>query len=309
MISCPAFLIAALAACASRQVAASPQPVPAGQATVATPAPVPATEDAALAGVDLKGLTSEQKTIVVAWARQEVCYCGCPHTVSQCLLEHRTCKHAGRMASLAVGLMRAGARQGDLRKSVSAYYASFDKRSRLDVSQFGPPLGSTSAPIAIVEFSDFTCPYCQMVRPSLEAFVKARTDRVKLFYKPFPIQSHPGALEAAQAAEWARDRGLFWPMHDAMFGDPSAHTPDALAHLAREVGGDPADLRAALEERRYEPRIRASQDEAKKAGIKGTPTLFMNGRMLVLGDYSEEGLERTLRDEEEWIRRGGWERD
>ncbi len=302
-----AFLLAALAAAAPLRDTAAPQ-APA-KASGAAPTPGPAGSDEALPGVDLGGLGPEQKQIVLAWARDAFCYCGCPHTVSRCLREHRTCKHAGRMAALAVRLVRAGAKQGELAKVVDAYYASFDKRSRLDVSQFGPPLGSGSAPVAIVEFSDFTCPYCQMVRPTLEAFVKAHPGRVKLFYKPFPIQGHPGAPDAAQAGEWARDKGLFWPMHDAIFDDPSAHTPDALADLAREVGGDPADLRAALAERRYAAKIRASQDEAKAAGIKGTPTLFMNGRMLVLGDYSEDGLERTLQDEEEWIGRGGWERD
>jgi protein-disulfide isomerase len=297
----PLLLVAALATATPPQGAASTQP--------AVQAPGPAAAEAALPGVDLAGLTQEQKAAVLTWARDEPCYCGCPHTVSQCLLEHRSCKHAGRMAGLAVRLLRAGAKQGDLEKNLTAYYASFDKRARLDVSQFGPPLGSAAAPVAIVEFSDFTCPYCQIIRPSLEAFVKARGDRVKLFYKPFPIQSHPGALDVAQAAEWARGEGLFWPMHDAIFGDPTAHTPDALAELAREVGGDPAKLRVALDERRYAAKIRASQDEAKKAGIKGTPTLFMNGRMLVLGDFSEEGLEHALQDEEEWIRRGGWDHD
>ncbi len=257
----------------------------------------------------MAGLTPEQKSIVLAWARDEFCYCGCPHTVAQCLREHRTCKHAGRMAWLAVSLVRSGAKLADVRRNVSAYYASFDKRAKIDVAQFGPPLGSPSAPVALVEFSDFTCPYCQMVRPALESFVKARADRVKLFYKPFPIQSHPGAFETALAAEWARDAGLFWPMHDAIFSDPTAHGLDALADLAKDVGGDPVKMRAAVSQRRYDAKIRASQEEAKKAGIKGTPTLFVNGRMLVLSDFSDDGLERALQDEEEWMKRGGWERD
>ncbi len=302
-----AFLIAALAAVPLSGNAASPQPAPSAAASGAAPAG--ATVEDALPGVDLAGLTAEKKSIVLAWAREEFCYCGCPHTVAQCLREHRTCKHAARMATVAVRLAQAGANLADIRKNVSAYYASFDKRAKLDVAQFGPPLGSASAPVSLVEFSDFTCPYCQMVRPALESFVTARADRVKLFYKPFPIQSHPGALDAAQAGEWARAAGLFWPMHDAIFSDPTAHGPDALAELAREIGGDPASMRAALAKREYEAKIRASQEEAKTAGIKGTPTLFVNGRMLVLGDFSDEGLEHTLRDEEEWMRRGGWERD
>lgn len=291
-------------------VAALASPPPRAAAAAAEPpTSAPAAADAILPGVDLSALSPDQKEKVLAWAKGEFCYCGCPHGLSQCLREHRSCRHAPRMARLAVRLARSGAKPDELKKAIDDYYSSFDRRARLDVSQFGPPLGEPSAPVAMVEFSDFTCPYCQLVRPALEAFVKARAGRVKLFYKPFPIESHPGALAAAQAGEWAREKGIFWPMHDAIFGDPSARDADALADLAREAGGDPADLRAALASERYVPRIRASQAEAKAAGLKGTPTIFLNGRMLVIGDYSEEGLEATLQDEEEWARRGGWERD
>jgi protein-disulfide isomerase len=265
--------------------------------------------DAALPGVELDGLSPDQQALLGAWSNEAFCYCGCPHTLGQCLREHGTCRHAPRMARLAVRLVRAGATRPELGRMVGAYYASFDRRARLHVAQFGPPLGSPDAPIAMVEFSDFTCPSCQRVRPVLEAFVKARADRVKLYFKPFPIERHAGALEMAQAAEWARERGIFWPMHDALFDDPGARSAEDLARLARALGADPADLRAALTEQRHLPKIRASQAEARAAGIRGTPTVFLGGRMLVLSDFSEEGLEQALEDEEEWQRHRGWARD
>jgi protein-disulfide isomerase len=213
------------------------------------------------------------------------------------------------MLTLATRLVRAGAKKDEVARLVASYYASFDKRAKQDTAKFGPPLGSPEAPVTMVEYSDFTCPYCQLVRPALEAFVEARKGRVKLVFKPFPIESHPGALEVAQAAEWARDQNLFWPMHDALFASPGTHTPEELALIARDVGGDSKSLLAALGDGRYVPKIRASQAEARAAGIKGTPTLFMNGRMLVLMDYSDEGLELALQDEEEWARSGGWQKD
>jgi protein-disulfide isomerase len=262
-----------------------------------------------LPGVALDALTPEQRKLVLEFANEAFCYCGCPHTLAQCLREHKTCRHAPRMAALAARLARAGARKDELVRLVTSYYASFDKRAQLDVARFGPPLGSPEAPVTLVEYSDFTCPYCQLVRPLLESFVEARKGRVKLVFKPFPIESHPGALELAQAAEWARDANLFWPMHDALFERPGAHSADELASLARRLGGDPESLRAALADGRYLPRIRASQAEARAAGIKGTPALFLGGRPLVLMDYSEEGLEFTLEDEEEWVRHRGWQRD
>ncbi len=264
----------------------------------------------ALPGVDLASLSPDQRKLVLAWAKEAFCYCGCPHTVEGCLRGHATCRHAGRMATLAARVVKSGAGKADLAKMLDAYYGSFEKRAKLDVSGFGPPRGSPSAPITLVEISDFTCPYCQRVHGPLAAYVTARADRVKLFYKPFPIESHPGALDAAQAGEWARSKGIFWAMHDAMFEHPeAAHEAGDLADLARGAGGDPADLRAALEAKTFLDKVRASQAEARQARIQGTPTLFVNGRMLVLSDFSEEGLDFTLQDEEEWQKHAGWERD
>ncbi len=292
-------------------IAASLLSAPGAIAADAAPPPKPgaaAAED--LPGVDLSALSPEQRKLVAEWAKEAFCYCGCPHTVDQCLRTHAKCRHAARMATLAARLAKLGLARPELAKMVDSYYGSFDRRAKLDVSKFGPPRGDASAPVSLVEFSDFTCPYCRKVHAPLSAFVEARAARVKLFYKPFPIDSHPGAYDAAQAGEWARSKDLFWAMHDAMFEHPeAAHAVADLADLARGVGGDPAELRTALEEKTFFEKVRGSQAEARAAGIRGTPTLFVNGRMLVLSDFTDEGLDFTLQDEEEWQRHGGWERD
>jgi protein-disulfide isomerase len=198
-----------------------------------------------------------------------------------------------------------------VQKSVAKYYASFDRprRARLDVAAFGPPLGDAGAAITMVEFSDFTCPYCQLMRPVLEKFVADRPGRVKLLYKPFPIESHPNAVEAAQAGEWARDQGIFWTFHDLMFERPHALSTDELVSYANQAGKDGADLRAALESGRYRYKVEGSQAEARAAGLRGTPTLFLGGRLHVIPDYSEWMLEFTLQDEEEWQETQGWSHD
>jgi len=287
---------------------AGPAHAPAAPSEVPAAAPAQPAEPALPADVT-EGLTPEQRQVVEAWAKTTFCYCGCPHTVSQCVKGHTGCRHGPRMLTLAARLVRAGAKKDELARMVEGYYASFDRRVALDLSRFGPALGDPAAPVTLVEFSDFTCPYCQLVRPALEQFVESHKGRVKLVYKPFPIETHPGALELAQAGEWARDQNLFWPMHDAMFASPGSHTPEELATIAHDVGGDAKSLLAALSDGRYLPKVRASQAEARTAGIKGTPTLFLNGRMLVLMDYSDEGLEFTLQDEEEWVKHRGWSRD
>jgi protein-disulfide isomerase len=264
-----------------------------------------------LPGIPVDPLTPPQREALAQVAREEFCYCGCPHTLAQCLATHKECKHAPRMARLAARMAGAGMRQAEILGQLAAYYSSFEKgrRARLDLAAFGPPLGSEKAPVAVVEFSDFTCPYCQMLKPTLDDLVKDHASLVRLYYKPFPILSHPRAMEAALAGEWAREAGLFWKMYDSLFGSPHELSDEDLADRARDMGGDPTSLRAALSSSRLKARISASQAEARAAGIQGTPTLFFNGRRYLLVDHSPAGLEFTLEDEEEWTRNGGWARD
>ena len=303
-------LAAALAGCATGdRPAPGAHPAPPPTPAVA-PLPEPTTPEGHLPGIPIEGLTPEQRQAVAAWAKDTYCYCGCPHTVSECLRGHGDCQHGKRMARLAARLVESGVKPAELSKVVTDYYSSFAlvKRSRLDLFGYDPPLGEPGAKVTLVEFSDFTCPYCQLFRPLLEKFVEDRPGRVRLFYKPFPIESHPGALEAAQVAEWGRAQGIFWPLHDRLFGAPHASL-DVVGDWARELGKDPASLEKDIASQRYLPKVRASQADGRAAGLRGTPTLFLDGRRLAVPDLSEWRLEFTLQDEEEWREHGGWSRD
>ncbi len=264
-------------------------------------------------GVDTAGLTPPQLEVLRRVLAEEFCYCGCPHTLDGCLREHGACKHAPRMARLAVRLASQGATVADVHRVLRDYYSGFDrrKRARLDVTDFGPPLGDPAAPVALVEFSDFTCPFCQRVKPELDRFVEENRGRVRLYYKPFPIASHEHSMDAALAGEWARDRGLFWKMYDQLFAHPHQLAPGDLAGYAAGIGGDPDDLAAALQSGHDRGRVEASQAEGRAARMTGTPTLYLNGHKLELpyGDDVREVLQFALEDEEEWAKRGGWERD
>jgi protein-disulfide isomerase len=257
--------------------------------------------------VGASALTSAQKDVLARVLSEEFCYCGCPHTLHGCLTEHQECKHAPRMAALAARMAGLGLGSGEVLKVLTEYYASFDrgKRARLEIAEFGPPLGDPKAPVTLVEFADFECPFCQQLRSRLEDFVKRNPGRVNLIFKPFPIPGHPRAQEAAETAEWARGQGVFWQVHDAMFEHPRALDDDSLAALAQRLGKDGEDLRKALSERRMRPRVQASQADARRAGVAGTPTVFVNGRRHVIPDFSDTVLEFVLEDEEEWLR-GGW---
>jgi protein-disulfide isomerase len=270
-------------------------------------------------GVDAAALAPAQREVLARVLAESYCHCGCPHTLAGCLKEHRSCKHAPRMAQLAAKLATTGAPAPEVQRVMTEYYASFDKKRRatFNVKDFGPPLGTPAAPITIVELSDFTCPFCAALRPILERWVKAREGRVKLVYKPFPILSHARAMEAAEAAEFAREKGRFWEMHDLLFEHPRALSDDDLAGYAQRLGLSGDELRQALASKRFRPRIFASQAEGRAAGLAGTPTLYIDGRkhVLMFGTpqdplaHVEWGLDFALADEEEWRKSGGWAKD
>jgi protein-disulfide isomerase len=258
--------------------------------------------------VGAESLTPAQKAVLAQVLDETFCYCGCPHTLLGCLTGHAGCAHAPRMAALAARMAGQGQQPPAIEKALTDYYASFDrpKRARLDLAAFGPPLGDPKAPITIVEFSDFKCPFCQQFRVKLQAFVERNQGRVKLYYKPFPLPNHPRAQEAAEAAEWARDQGIFWAFHDAVYENNKTLDDDSLAAIAARLGKDGDDLKKALAEKRYRQKVLDAQSEGRRAGLPGTPTLFFEGRRHVLPDLSDTILEFTLDDEEEWIRSGGW---
>lgn len=303
MLPCAAKLLALSCAAAFLALPATAEGKEAGE-----------TQPRDLPGVDLSALTPAQAETVRKVASEELCHCGCPHTLAGCLREHRTCKHAPRTAQLTARLAALGLEAPEVRQVLAGYYSAFprSKRARLDVKDFGPPRGNPSAKVVIVEFSDFTCPYCQRLKPELDRYVDENPSRVRLYYKPFPILSHTHALEAAIAVEWARDQGLFWKMYEQLFAHPRALSPDDLAGYAEAIGGAPDDLRKALESGRNKDRISASQAEARAARLAGTPTLYLNGRKLELPLLPglKEVLDHAVADEEEWLENdGGWARD
>lgn len=146
----------------------------------------------------------------------------------------------------------------------------------------------------------------------LEEFLEDNKGKVKMYYKPYPLLPMHAPLhaeEAAEAGEWARSKGLFWPMHDALFAHAKDLTVDDLVTYANQIGGDGEDLRKALETHKFKARVDASVAEGKAAGVNGTPTLFMNGRLVPAFDISEPMLDFTLSDELEWQKMNGWQKD
>lgn len=270
--------------------------------------PTPRQED--LPGFPVSELPEPAAKQVFAFAQDDFCYCGCPHTVQGCLKEHGGCRHAKRMMLLASAEAVGGAKSAEIAKSLNDYYASFaaDKRNTFDLKGVACQ-GPADAPVTLVEFSDFECPYCKLARPLLEQLVTAEKGKLRLCFKPFPLGVHPHSQPAAEAAMYAKAHGKFWEMHDLLFEKQQSLENADLKTYAQQVGLDGDDLLKAVETQKYQAEINASKEEGKRAGLQGTPAIFLNGRPLIL-PISPETLAHAIDDELEWKQNNGhWAAD
>ena len=263
--------------------------------------PTPRPED--LPGFPIAGMPEPAAKQLFAFAQDDFAYGGCPHTVQECLkLGDR---HAKRMMLLAAADAEAGAKSSEITKVLNDYYESFaaDKRFTFDLSHVACR-GPADAPVTLVEFSDFECPYCAMARPMLEQLVDVEKGRVRLCFKPFPLAAHPHSQPAAEAAMYALEKGKFWEMHDEMFQNQQNLEDTNLKAYAQKVGLDGDDLLRAVQSQKYASVINASKEEGKKAGVEGTPSIYINGRPLILPP-GPQILVHAIDDELEWKQNNG----
>jgi protein-disulfide isomerase len=152
---------------------------------------------------------------------------------------------------------------------------------RLNVSPAnGASKGSANAPVQIIEFSDFQCPYCQRVNPTVDQVLETYGDRIHFVYRHFPLSNHPNARPAAEASQCAAEQGKFWPYHDKLFAAPSRLTDSDLKQHAAELGLDAAKFNACVDSHKYKAQVDADLQAGEDAGVNGTPAFFINGRML-----------------------------
>lgn len=151
-------------------------------------------------------------------------------------------------------------------------------------------LGKENAPIVVIEFSDFQCPFCRkMWRDTLPQLKKEYIDtgKVKFVYRDFPLDFHPGAMPAAQGADCAREEGQFWEMHDKIFGEQDKQGTGTIQFGIKEVkqwaaaiGLDTKKFNQCLDSGKYDGEVKDDLKDGQAAGVTGTPNTFVNGRKL-----------------------------
>jgi protein-disulfide isomerase len=194
----------------------------------------------------------------------------------------------GDCAGLADQLWLAAAAIDSVGPEEALAVLRVERRVQPDVTG-RPALGPENAPVVLTEWADFECPYCVRSQATIHEILEARSD-VRVVFKHLPLSFHKAAMPAALAAEAAAEQGLFWPMHDALFamgkslrsGIPSAIDSDAgpvaFEEQALAVGLDLERYRSDYRSERVYQRVRGDAAEARRLGVNGTPSFFLDGR-------------------------------
>jgi len=144
-----------------------------------------------------------------------------------------------------------------------------------------PAIGPKNAPVTIVEWSDFQCPYCGKVEPTLQQLREEYNGKIRLAWKNQPLSFHPNAMPAAEAAMAADEQGKFWEFHDALFKRQNELGPALYDEVAKQVGLDVDRFHASIEGHKHAAQIKADMAAGTALGADGTPTFFINGKKLV----------------------------
>ena len=157
--------------------------------------------------------------------------------------------------------------------------------------------GSDDAPVTLVEYGDYECPYCGMAYPIVKRAQQDLGSRLRFIFRNFPLaESHPHARLAAQAAEAAGAQGKFWEMHDMLFEHQDALEAEDLLSYAKSLGLDTAQFARDLEAGTYAKRVRDDFRNGVRSGVNGTPTFFVNGNRYDGSWANEKAFIHTLRE-------------
>jgi protein-disulfide isomerase len=153
---------------------------------------------------------------------------------------------------------------------------------RVAVKTDGAPVkGKVDAPVTIVEFTDFHCPFCKRVLPTLDELESRYGDKIRIVFRDFPIDSlHPEARKGHEAARCAGEQGKFWPFHDKIFANAPKVSADDLKAYAKQVNLDVEAFERCFTSGKYRTAVEKDIDEGKSIGVTGTPSFIINGRTI-----------------------------
>jgi protein-disulfide isomerase len=195
--------------------------------------------------------------------------------------------------------------QRRLAKAKTTYLQSLRSQAKITVNVESPravisldrtPVrGPANAPVTLVEYADFECPYCQQMQPDLNKIETEYNGKIAFAYKDVPLPMHPHAEKAAEAARCAGLQNKYWEYHDLLFASKALDLPDLKAG-ARKLGLDASAFDKCLDSGEQAGIVKGELDEAQKLGLQGTPSFFLNGRFLS-GVMTYDQLRQIIDDE------------
>lgn len=208
----------------------------------------------------------------------------------------------GFMAGLLIGLRLAGTTPADA-PAAAADVQVKDDAQRYEVSADDDPfLGPVDAPVTIIEFSDYQCPFCKKWHDEvLSRLLDTYGDQIRFVYRDFPLSGlHPFATAAAEAANCAGEQDAYWAYHDALFSDQYPFSDSGLRQYAQDLNLDINAFDECVQTRRYQDEVSADYQAAAALGVNSTPTFFING-LAVIGAQPIEVFVQIIDQELERI--------
>ena len=238
-----------------------------------------------LPAVDFSGLSPVRVRALLRLTRTHDCACGCGMKVAECRVNDPTCSWSKGLAAAMGDALRAGKSENDAIEAANASKWSHGPEppktleAAVSIPTAGSPVrGPSSAPLTLVEFSDFQCPYCAIAVGQLDAALNAYQGKIKLIFKEFPLDTHSQAALAAAAAIAAHQQGKFWPMHDALFAHRTKLSRATILELARGNGLDMKRFETDLDSAETKKTVARDLQDGERAGVEGTPTIYINGQ-------------------------------
>jgi len=238
-----------------------------------------------LPGIDLAGMAAAKVATALRLMRGYDCTCGCGMKVAECRIKDPGCAYSKGLGTALAGAVKAGKNDADALAAAKAskYGAAPAPPKLLDdpipINTAGSPVeGPANAPVTLVEWSDFQCPYCWKAAAQLNAVLKAYPTQVKLVFRQYPLESHSQAALAAAAAIAAHKQGKFWPLHDQMFAHRQDLSKESITRLAANLGLDMKRFQTDWPAKETLATVMRDMQDGDKAGVDGTPTIFINGQ-------------------------------
>jgi protein-disulfide isomerase len=167
-----------------------------------------------------------------------------------------------------------------LREKSAVKVALEPPRATVPVPASAPTLGPDGAPVTIVQFVDYQCPFCHRAQSTIDQILSRYPGKVQLVHRDFPLDGHPQAMPAARASRCAGEQGKFWDYHRSLMTVKGPMDDADLKSRAAGLKLDPAAFSSCLASDRFDSTIRAAFDEGTRAGVNSTPSYFVNGRMM-----------------------------